>query len=209
MREWRRPVSVHAAAPYRLTFRLEEPQDGAREAAWFVRHLLQATHDQSLLVPAEDVWNDGRGRRLPLVRAGFDPREHLLASLGQASGIDPLIEASLRSPAPAGYAGDATAAYEFLGRKAIALEQAGFGVLLPAWWTRKGTKDRLTARATVKSPKLQGGTGLRLDDLVRFEWQVAVGGVPTTWSRRGRSTRCATSSTRRSPTPDSTGRSTW
>ena len=180
VREWRRPVSVHAAAPYRLTFRLEEPQDGAREAAWFVRYLLQATHDQSLLVPAEDVWNDGRGRRLPLARAGFDPREHFLASLGQASGIDPLIEASLRSPAPAGYAGDATAAYEFLGRKAVALEQAGFGVLLPAWWTRKGTKDRLTARATVKSPKLQGGTGLRLDDLLRFEWQVAVGGVPLT-----------------------------
>jgi SNF2 family DNA or RNA helicase len=180
VREWRRPVSVHGAAPYRLTFRLEEPQDGAGEAAWFVRYLLQATHDQSLLVPAEDVWTGGRGQRLPLARAGFDPREHLLASLGQASGIDPLIERSLRSPAPAGYVGDATAAYEFLGRKAVALEQAGFGVLLPAWWTRKGAKDRLTARATVKSPKLQGGTGLSLDDLVRFEWQVAVGGVPLT-----------------------------
>jgi len=180
IREWRRPVSVHAAAPYRLTFRLEEPQDVPRKTAWFVRYLLQATHDQSLLVPAEDVWTDGRGRRLPLARAGFDAREHLLASLGQASGIDPLIEASLRSPAPAGYGGDATAAFEFLGRKAVALEQAGFGVLLPAWWTRKGTKDRLTARATVKSPKLQGGTGLGLEDLVRFEWQVAVGGVPLT-----------------------------
>jgi SNF2 family DNA or RNA helicase len=182
IREWRRPVSVQAAAPYRLTFRLEEPRDEARETAWFVRYLLQATHDQSLLVPAEDVWTDGHARRLPLARAGFDSREHLLASLGQASGIDPLIERSLRLRAPAGYAGDAAVAFEFLGRKAVALGQAGFGVLLPGWWTRKGTKGRLTARATVKSPKLQGGTGLGLDDLVRFEWQVAVGGVPLTLS---------------------------
>ena len=48
-------------------------------------------------------------------------------------------------------------------------------MLLPAWWTAKGTKLRLSARAQVKSPKMQGGNGLSLDEVVRFDWQVALG----------------------------------
>jgi SNF2 family DNA or RNA helicase len=54
----------------------------------------------------------------------------------------------------------------------------GFGVLLPAWWTRKGTKLRLSLRASVKSPAMQGGSGLSLDEIVQFDWQVALGDQP-------------------------------
>ena len=66
-------------------------------------------------------------------------------------------------------------AYEFLTEKAQALEQVGFGVLLPAWWTRKGTKLRLTARADVTSPKLRSKGGFSLDAIAQFRWQVALG----------------------------------
>ena len=58
---------------------------------------------------------------------------------------------------------------------AAGLEQAGFGVLLPAWWTGKGTKLRLSARAKVRASKMQGGSGLSLDELVKFDWEVALG----------------------------------
>ena len=61
----------------------------------------------------------------------------------------------------------------FETEKAWLLEQAGFGVLLPAWWTRKGTKQRLSVAAHVKTPSMTGGGGLSLDDLVQFEWRVA------------------------------------
>jgi len=37
------------------------------------------------------------------------------------------------------------------GNVAPSQMQAGFGALLPAWWTRRGTKLRLAARANVKS----------------------------------------------------------
>src|SRR5262249_26616304 len=48
---------------------------------------------------------------------------------------------------------------------------------LPAWWTRKGTKGRLTLKATVgATPKLKSGSGLGLDTLVKFDWKVALGG---------------------------------
>jgi SNF2 family DNA or RNA helicase len=179
IREWQRPVSAGAASPFRLCFRLEEPEEngaGSRQKrdAWSVQYLLQDASDPSLLVPAGQVWK-GKGAATALLERGGDPREYMLRSLGQAAGIYPRIEASLRAPAPAGFTFDATGAHEFLTGTAWSLEQSGFGVLLPAWWTRKGTKQHLTARAKVKSPKMQGGSGLSLEEIVRFEWEVAIG----------------------------------
>ena len=98
LREWRRPISVAAAAPFRLCFRLEEPEfEGA--GAWQVRYLLQSRKDPSLLVPADTIWKP-KGAKSPvngLAEHGFQPREHLLFSLGQASGVCPRIEESLKS----------------------------------------------------------------------------------------------------------------
>ena len=94
---------------------------------------------------------------------GGSRRESLLASLGQAAGLCPQIEASLTA-APGGYELDATGAYEFLTEKAQALEQVGFGVLLPGVVDTKGTKLRLTARADVTSPKFEGKGGSRSID---------------------------------------------
>ena len=171
VREWRRPIQVAALAPYRLCFRIEEP--AAEAVEWRVEYLMQGAQDPSLLVPAELAWKaNGKG---PLGKQGPAVREHLLVSLGQAAGVCPRIEASLREPAPAGYKLDTTGAYEFLTTRAGALEQNGFGVLLPSWWTRGGTSARLTARANVRAPKLQGGSGLSLDAVLQFEWKVALG----------------------------------
>ncbi|MBI1918053.1 MAG: DEAD/DEAH box helicase [Planctomycetes bacterium] len=183
VRDWRRPVAVTSSAPFRLCFRLEEPhRDGNGEAetfappgTWHLRYLLQANEDPSLLVEVADAWQ-AKGQAATLLRrASFEPREHLLAALGQAAAVDPLIEASLKEATPTGVDLDVTAAHHFLTEKAWLLEQAGFGVLLPAWWTRKGTKQRLSVRAHVKRPAMQGGSGLALTDLVQFDWQVALG----------------------------------
>jgi len=184
VREWRRPLSVSVAAPFRLCFRLEEPGSGvgaetrrARKPrdAWRVRFLLQASDDPSLLVPAEDAWAARGGAAAVLRRAGYSAQEHLLSSLGQAAGICPRVEGALKTARPSGYELDATGAHEFLSERSSLLEQAGFGVLLPAWWTRTGTKLRLALRASVKSPKMQGGAGLSLDDVVHVDWEVALG----------------------------------
>ena len=190
VREWRRPISVSTAAPLRLCFRLEEPGSEAELAdrsarravgeSWRVRFLLQATDDPSLLVPVRDAWKTRGTAAAMLKREGFKVREYLLASLGQAAGICPRIEASLKASEPAGYELDATGAHEFLTARSIALEQAGFGVMLPAWWTRKGTKLRLAVRANVKSPKMQGGSGLSLEEVVHVDWEVALGGETLT-----------------------------
>ncbi len=206
VREWRRPVAVSANAPFRLCFRLEEPDTEAEKAQvsaelsaeghppavqagtqaglppsaaqlrpWYVRYLLQAVDDPSLLVPATDVWSSKARMASLLNRRGVNVQEYALSALGQASGISTNIEQSLQGSLPGGYELDATGAHGFLTDTALALEQAGFGVMLPAWWTRKGTKLRLTAHATVKSPKMQGSGGLSLDAVVQFDWEVALG----------------------------------
>jgi SNF2 family DNA or RNA helicase len=187
--DWRRPVSVSVAAPFRLCFRLEEPEQalGVEKAAgmprrranaaqeWYLRYLLQALDDPSLIVPVADAWH-ARGRAAKaLARGAFKPREYLLAALGQASSLDPQIEQSLKAAAPGGYELSVVAAHAFLTEKAWLLEQSGFGVMLPAWWTRKGTKLRLSARANVRSPKMQGGSGLSLEQIVQFDWEIALG----------------------------------
>jgi hypothetical protein len=189
-REWRRPIMASAAAPFRLCFRLEEPTAATEieglaslprrrvtpSTNWYVRYLLQAADDPSLLIPVADAWA-ARGRAARALKRGkFDPREYLLSALGQAAGLSQEIERSLKMAAPGGYDLDAVGAHEFLVKEAWLLEQAGYGVMLPAWWTRKGTKLRLSMRANVKSPKLQGSSGLTLDRIVEFDWQVALGG---------------------------------
>src|SRR5262249_33276239 len=137
--------------------------------------LRQARDDPSLLIPVADAWAPRRGRAAVLRRGGFQPRENLLAALGQAATLSPQVEASLKEAEPSEHVTDAAGAHRFLTETAWLLEQAGFGVLLPAWWTRKGTKQRLTLTAQVKSPAMQGGGGLSLKEIVNFDWQVALG----------------------------------
>jgi len=193
VRDWKRPIAATSAAPFRMCFRLEEPEEyalpstgaanGAESAGagtWRVRYLLQDAADPSLLIPAENVFqpagDDVPGRQEPA--QPFNARTYVLSALGQCAAFSPHIEASLRTPAPSGYDTDSIGAHDFLTNTAFLLEQAGFGALLPAWWTRKGTKQRLAVRATVKSPKLQADAEFTLERILRVDWEVALGGEP-------------------------------
>ena len=164
IQDWRQPVTTSLDAPMRLCLRLEEPKEDTDP--WFVRYLLQSNSDPSLIVAAKDV------------ASGFNARELLLVSIGQASALCPEINSSVIEAAlPVGFNLSATQANQFLVERAMALEQSGFGVLLPSWWSRKGTKRRLTASAHIKSPFAKESR-LSLNQLVQFEWKVALGGDP-------------------------------
>jgi hypothetical protein len=193
---------IHGVSPFRLCFRLEEPslpkeeprnrrsrgrrngkarrgrealQPGQRR--WYVRYLLQSRDDASLLVPTADAWITRGRKAAALSRMGADVHEALLASLAQAAGVCPRIEESLRSRKPSGYSLDARGAHEFLSRTAPALEQAGFGTLLPEWWTGASTRERLSVRARVRTrDALEEDEEPTLDDLVQFDWEICLGG---------------------------------
>lgn len=179
---WKRPIAVSAAAPFRLCLRLEEPavkeRNGkpvASKGGWMLRYLLQASDDPSLLVPVAEAWK-ARGRTAKIFeKAGARPREYVLGALGQATALWTPIETSLKTAEPSGCTLDVSGAFEFLTQKASLFEQAGFGVLLPAWWTRKGTKLRLAAQAKVKSSPMTSKRGLSLEEVLAFEWEIALG----------------------------------
>lgn len=172
--DWRRPVQISAEAAFRLCFRLSEPN--ADGGTWEVEYVLQGSRDPSLFLPAHQVW---KPKANELKKLGADPRttrEVLLSSLGQASSLCSQVEQSLSSAAPEGFLLDTPAAHAFLTTTAPQLEQAGFGVLLPNWWHARKSGLRLQARAVVKAPKAAGGSGLSLDAILDFNWELALGG---------------------------------
>lgn len=190
---WKRPITVLSKSPVRLCFRLEEPTNGDAlsdnvsspsqpwsDSAWRVSYLLHPRDDHSLLLPIQDLWSGPKKRASVLKHLGTDAREYVLSALGQASGIAPEIEASLKDAAPQGYSLDVQGAHRFLTHTSLALEQAGFGVMLPSWWTNKGAKLRPVIQARVAAPKLRSSSGLSLDSIVEFDWQASLGGEPIT-----------------------------
>ena len=173
---WRDALDHYAAhRTFRTCFRLsapEEPASPIAEEPWRVEILLQEKDDPSVLVPAQDVWSsNGDGLRV-LGRLIEDPQERLLGGLGHALRLWPDLEPALREVAPTGVALDTDAAFRFLRDAVPALEQAGFGVLSPAWWDK-----RLRLKLTAEPFKeWEEGSGLfGLDGLCAYEWRIAVG----------------------------------
>jgi len=183
VRCWRLRLETVLKGSHRLCLRLEEPEKPLAAGKskkirtdWYVRYLLQPRDDPSLLIPLENAWSAGKRKAPGLSRANGNALEFALASLGQAAALCPHIEKSLNTGKPAGYELDTPGAHGFLTQTAPALEQAGFGVLIPAWWTRTGAQAKISVRANVRTPKVSGGGGLSLDTLVRFDWELALGG---------------------------------
>ena len=196
--DWRCAVAARGG-PWRLCFRLREPEEADEEdeedngerqagpesgtgvavtldedAEWRVELLLQATDEPSLVVDAGEVWRSGDALQRA-TRALEAPQEVLLAELGRARGAYPELSLALREAAPTALQVDLPGAYRFLAEVAPALEVAGFGVLLPAWWRRPSSRlgARLRARST---PQGSGGAGLLgADGLQAFDWQAALG----------------------------------
>jgi SNF2 family DNA or RNA helicase len=85
----------------------------------------------------------------------------------------------LRQARPSGVELDADGAYDFLSAKAALLDQAGFGVLVPSWWSKRRRLGLKAKAWTEKEGVVTGGMFSR-DSLVQFEWQLAVGDDPLT-----------------------------
>ncbi len=183
LKEWSRAIAFFSEAPVRLCIRLNEPQvdlqpDGTENtnAPWLVEFLLQSVADPSLQVSALDVW---RGKSAALAaKPGFQSRQFLLMGLGHAAQLWPKIDDSLRGAEPVGLTIDSAEAFSFLVNYAPALEQAGFPVMLPGWWTKRGTRLRLTSRGRAKAPKMQAEGKLSMQSIVEFDYEIAMGDEP-------------------------------
>ena len=190
VREWQRAIAVAHDSPFRLCFRLEEPENPrARGDAWFVRYLVQSRSDPSLTVPAEDA---GKKRAEKILgKHAARAKEFLLMSLGQVSGIVEGMSGKLSKHGMSGYATDAAGAHRFLVEEAPVLEQLGYGIILPAWWAGGGTKTRLAAQANAV-PGMRAKGNLSLDDVFRFDWKLSLGGQKITMKEMERLVKAKT-----------------
>ena len=179
--DWQREVTQVGVV--RACFRLVEPQgeaeaagEGAPDAAWRVDFALQSTEEPSLVVDAAQVWR-ARGALRALARHVADPQETLLGELGRAVRLYPGIEDALRTAKPSSLTLDAEGAHGFLSEAAPVLLAAGFGVLLPGWWTNPSM--RLGAKLSVSTPAQPGSAEANAvigrEGLVDFQWDLAVG----------------------------------
>ena len=148
------------------------PGDGGEpEPGWRLEFLLQSIADPSLLIPAEQTWADDGTLSRWLPR----PQELLLGELGRASRIYPELADGLRQAQPSALDLDADGAYRFLSAVAPALDEAGFGVLLPSWWDRRARLGLTMSAHTPTGGVVAKPGKFGKDQLMDFRWRLAVG----------------------------------
>jgi SNF2 family DNA or RNA helicase len=178
---WRTNLTkAHTEAGFTLCFRLEEasPRDINN---WQLHFLVAARHDPSLKLSLEEYWELHPRDRAEAARPfGRDFEKNLLLALGYAARIYPTIWSGMATDHPTKCILTMDEAFEFLKESAWVLNDAGYAVIVPSWWTpdgRRRTKVRL--KTSVRSPK--GATApskghLSLDTIISYEYQLSVGG---------------------------------
>ncbi|MEV7603499.1 DEAD/DEAH box helicase [Kitasatospora sp. NPDC089797] len=176
----------------RLCFRLVEPlgpadddPDGSpSDDAWQLEFLLQAADEPSLLIRAADLHEGGAGyAALARKTDRAAPDEVLVAELARAAHRWPALDGLRHRSRPSALPLDRSGALDFLRNAAPALAEAGFGVLLPAWWRRRPRLGLALRATTPPAPGTLAVTSqIDRDAVTAFRWQAALGpdGTPLT-----------------------------
>ncbi len=166
VRRWFHPLDMQFYSDFRLCFRLEEPTD---DSDWRVTFLLQNKDDPSLMVTPDHLWaND----EMPGLKVD-ELKEYLILSLSRTAKISSSVRDGLDQNDITGYITDMDGAFKFLNDDAETLRDAGYAVLLPSWWSRKGSKPRIVGQT---DKGFNSSTGmLSLDTIVSFDWEAALG----------------------------------
>jgi SNF2 family DNA or RNA helicase len=174
VRRWLEPLQIVANEAYRTCFRLESPNNP--RAPWSLRFFLQSVDDPTQLVPVGQIWRQ-RGHGWNQVRAKQGrPQEKLLADLGMAMRVFPPLEKALKTAHPEQAHLSVQQAHLFLVEAGPVLEDSGLGIIVPSWWNRR--RRGVGARIRLKPGELEPGrpSALGLETLVRYDWQLSLGG---------------------------------
>ena len=173
VREWRHPISVLSGSSFRLCFRLVELEESKDPSGtWQMQYLVHPHNDPSLLVSAGDLWD---GKTTMPSKNAYGAKELLFIYLGHASELSGIIAAGLKTDSMSGFIMNTAEAYAFLKEDAVALKQAGYGIMLPPWWTGSRTKARISVQANIKRHTAKSTGAFSLDTVVQFDWEAALG----------------------------------
>ena len=166
-----------------LYFQLQTPSKA--EEPWSLEFQVAPKKDPSLKICLRDYWRLGaREKKAFHKQFGADFEANLLVNLGYAARIYPLLWTGLETCQPDGVILDLEEAFDFLKETAWILENAGYKVIIPAWWTPKGRKRaklRLKVSSQGKSAsKAETKSYLSLNKLVQYQYQLSIGEHPVT-----------------------------
>ncbi|MBL1177969.1 DEAD/DEAH box helicase [Pantanalinema sp. GBBB05] len=177
---WRdRIVRTQSELPFYLYFQLHDPAKAAEP--WELQFQVAPKSDPSLKVTLQDYWRMRPKQQQQVQKQlGQEFEQHLLMNLGYAARIYPALWQGLETDQPVGIQLDLDAAFDFLKESAWVLENAGYKVIVPAWWTPQG-RQRAKVRLKAKGKSLSGGEDktkkyFSFESLVEYQYELAIGG---------------------------------
>jgi SNF2 family DNA or RNA helicase len=182
---WRANLTrAHTEAGFTLCFRLEEASLADIDK-WRLHFLVASRRDPSLKLSLDDYWYLDEQTRVEVIRHfGQDFEKNLLLSLGYAARIYPKVWDGLATDRPTGCRLTLDEAFAFLKESAWVLGDAGYAVIVPAWWTPEGRRRaKVRLKTALRSPK--GSTAasngyFSLGAIISYEYQLSIGGQVVT-----------------------------
>ncbi|RKT43311.1 DEAD/DEAH box helicase [Thiocapsa rosea] len=195
---WRdRIIGGERNATFRLGFQLAEPptddergqdrdpsggHDGDHRDQWRLHFVAVAADDPSHRLALADYWAASKSQRAAhRSRLGADFEQVLLLNLGLAARMVPMLWGGLDSAEPQSVGLDLDSAFTFLKESAWVLEDAGYSVIVPAWWTPKGRQRfKLRLRPSAAKPGASAGASpgaghVNLSNLIQYRYDLAIG----------------------------------
>ncbi|WP_287131020.1 DEAD/DEAH box helicase [Candidatus Cyanaurora vandensis] len=171
-----RLTTARTATSFVLGLQLEAPEN---EGPWQLRFLVSSRSAPSWQLSLADYWGrdaEAKAQLQPYLGSQFEPQ--LLLALGYAARMWLPLWTGLHTDRPTGLVLTMEEAFTFLQEAAWVLEEAGYRVMVPAWWTPEGrrrAKVRLKAGSSSGSATVNKGY-FSLDALVEYSYELAIGG---------------------------------
>jgi SNF2 family DNA or RNA helicase len=177
---WKRPLELSTTSPFVFGLRLREPgkEQGKKtenNGEWYLEFMVRPRDDPSLQLPLSRIWRSQSSDARRLQAFGSQLTEFLLIAPAQAAVLYPAMKRFLRSAHPVGMPLDGEGVIAFLREHAPLLEQSGFEILYPSWWSRQGAKRRVALYASVTAPETDTPSTFSLDALLDFNITAAIG----------------------------------
>ena len=169
---------TQTAVSFDLCFQLQEAPLSAGND-WQIHFLVSSKKDLSLKVALADYWNMSQREKADFHKHfGKDFETNLLLNLGYAARIYPQLWEGLETDQPNWLSLNIQQAFAFLKENAWVLEDAGYKVIVPAWWTPEGRrKAKIRLKTSTRERAKGSGKGyFSLDSIVQYQYELSIGG---------------------------------
>ena len=174
---------------FHLGFQLREASE-KNPNDWYLQFLVSLKQDPSFKLELDDYWHlNSKPKQALHKQLGEDFEKNLLLNLGYAARIYPQIWQGLETDKPVGFSLTLEDAFDFLSESAWVLEDAGYKVIVPSWWTPQGrsrAKIRLKASPKKSAPSTASKGYFQLETLIQYQYELAIGDrlvTPEEWQQ--------------------------